>query len=184
MSPSTSTICSNVDSGWKPCTEVFLRQERQVFLKSGMYHTGGPGKQARRRCAAWPEPRWGSLPDGSQLKTRVVARQQGEFQPTINSQVSGEHCMPSHTHPHSLLARYNHRQCLVTAKANVARHHACLNACAAQWQHSGRTVAIPWQSRTRLACNHATPMPSRVQQGSAISHDPITYVGRGIPLTI
>ncbi|KAA6428920.1 MAG: hypothetical protein FRX49_01030 [Trebouxia sp. A1-2] len=67
------------------CGQWMETLHRGVFAPGA---PGGPGKQARRRCAAWPEPRWGSLPDGSQLKTRVVARQQGEFQPTINSQVS------------------------------------------------------------------------------------------------
>ncbi|DBA74809.1 TPA: hypothetical protein ACH3X2_009330 [Trebouxia sp. C0005] len=43
------------------------------------YHTGVPGGQATRRCAAWPEPRWGSLTDGNALEARVGARQQGDF---------------------------------------------------------------------------------------------------------
>ncbi|KAA6429058.1 MAG: hypothetical protein FRX49_01168 [Trebouxia sp. A1-2] len=43
------------------------------------YHTGVPGGQATRRCAAWPEPRCGSLTDGSAMEARVGARQQGDF---------------------------------------------------------------------------------------------------------
>ncbi|KAA6416605.1 MAG: hypothetical protein FRX49_13418 [Trebouxia sp. A1-2] len=43
------------------------------------YHTGVPGGQATRRCAAWPEPRWGSLTDGNAMEARVGARQQGDF---------------------------------------------------------------------------------------------------------
>ncbi|DBA68807.1 TPA: hypothetical protein ACH3X2_013295, partial [Trebouxia sp. C0005] len=37
------------------------------------------GGQATRRCAAWPEPRWGSLTDGNAMEARVGARQQGDF---------------------------------------------------------------------------------------------------------
>ncbi|KAA6425103.1 MAG: hypothetical protein FRX49_05277 [Trebouxia sp. A1-2] len=40
---------------------------------------GVPGGQATRRCAAWPEPRWGSLTDGNAMEARVGARQQGDF---------------------------------------------------------------------------------------------------------
>ncbi|DBA80327.1 TPA: hypothetical protein ACH3X2_007276 [Trebouxia sp. C0005] len=46
--------------------------------EAGMQYACVPGGQATRRCAAWPEPRWGSLTDGNAMEARVGARQQGD----------------------------------------------------------------------------------------------------------
>ncbi|DBA75615.1 TPA: hypothetical protein ACH3X2_009054 [Trebouxia sp. C0005] len=58
--------------------DVMCKGEKPTSV-SGMQYACVPGGQATRRCAAWPEPRWASLPDGIPMEARVGAMQQGDL---------------------------------------------------------------------------------------------------------
>ena len=163
-SPSTSTICSNLDSRSEPCTEVFFAQRlHSLSLEPCMYHTGAaPGGQAdaaarRGRSLVGIPARWQSIggKGGDQAAKRFSSPDS-----ILRCQVSIAHHF---TQPDSLFARHTPHKLPCHSKSK--RHWAlCLQciyaAMPTQWHYNVNTLtthSTACMHSCLQSCNQSSP---------------------------